>query len=202
MRITPNHITLARIGLIPVFVVALLNSIDSSQSTIIAFIVFAFAAATDGLDGWLARSRKQVTNLGIFLDPLADKLLVMAALVTLVQLNEVAAWVVVVILSREFAVTGLRLVAASEGIVISAQQLGKLKTVFQILMVLALIPPHSPQWLGDVLTWATVAITIISGFDYFWKGRDLLRDTTRVVEDDTDHTPGDAPATLPALTKR
>ena len=202
MRITPNQITLARIGLIPVFVVALLSRLDGSHGAIIAFIIFAFAAATDGLDGWLARSRKQVTNLGIFLDPLADKLLVMAALVTLVQLNEVAAWVVVVILSREFAVTGLRLVAASEGIVISAQKLGKLKTVIQIAMVLVLIPPSSPQWLGDVLTWATVAITIISGLDYFWKGRDLLRDTTRELEAEADIAPGDTPAPLPKLTKR
>jgi CDP-diacylglycerol---glycerol-3-phosphate 3-phosphatidyltransferase len=175
MRITPNGITLARIGLIPVVVAALLTRLDHDHGTIFAFVVFSVTALSDGLDGYLARRRGQVTTLGIFLDPLADKLLITAALVTLVDLGEVASWVVVLILSREFAVTGLRLIAASDGIVISAHWLGKLKTFAQIGMVLALIPKEAPPELGTGLTILALVLTVGSGIEYFWKGRDLLR---------------------------
>jgi len=174
-RITPNTITFIRIGLIPVFVAALLTRIEHDHGTTIAFAVFAVAALSDGLDGYLARTRNEITTLGIFLDPLADKLLVTAALVTLVQLEEIAAWIVVLILSREFAVTGLRLIAASEGVVISAHWLGKLKTTAQIALVLSLIPRDSPELLGTVLTVIAVFLTVASGAEYFWKGRQLLR---------------------------
>jgi CDP-diacylglycerol--glycerol-3-phosphate 3-phosphatidyltransferase len=176
MKITPNNITLARIGLIPVVVATLLTRIDHDHGTLLALGLFTLAALSDGLDGYLARSRGQVTTLGIFLDPLADKLLITAALVTLVQLEEIAAWVVVLILSREFAVTGLRLVAASRGEVISAHWLGKLKTVTQIALVLALIPRDAPAEIGTVLTWLAVVMTVASGVEYFWKARHLLRE--------------------------
>lgn len=180
MRITPNGITLARIGLIPVVVAALLTRVTHDHGTMLAFVLFAVAALSDGLDGYLARSRGQVTTLGIFLDPLADKLLITAALVTLVELREVSAWIVVLILSREFAVTGLRLVGANRGEVISAHWLGKLKTFAQIAMVLALIPKDAPPDVGTALTVLAVLLTVGSGLEYFWKGRDLLRDTTSV----------------------
>lgn len=176
MKITPNMITITRIALIPVFVAALLTRLDHSHGTMLAFVIFALTAATDGLDGYLARSRNQVTRLGIFLDPLADKLLVTSALVTLVQLDEIAAWVVVVIISREFAVTGLRLVASTAGDIVSASWLGKAKTTSQILLVLALIPLESPEQLGTILTVIAVVMTVWSGVDYFWKGRHHLRD--------------------------
>lgn len=175
-RISPNAITLSRILLIPAFVPALLAREDYEYGTSIAFGIFALLSFTDGLDGYVARSRGRVTRLGIFLDPLADKLLITAALVTLVQLREIDAWVVVLILSREFAVTGLRLIAASEGTVISAGRLGKLKTVSQIAMVLALIVPEAPDWLGLPLIVLVVVLTLVSGVEYFWNSRDVLRE--------------------------
>lgn len=175
-KVTPNAITIARIMLIPVFVAALLTRVDHDNGTILAFIVFSLAALTDGLDGYLARSRNQITVMGIFLDPLADKLLVTAALVTLVQLGEIGAWVALVIISREFAVTGLRLLAASNGDVISANRLGKLKTVSQIALIMALIPQEVPDEVGVVLTVIAVFFTLASGAEYFWAGRKHLRE--------------------------
>ncbi|MCW2973758.1 MAG: CDP-diacylglycerol--glycerol-3-phosphate 3-phosphatidyltransferase [Thermoleophilia bacterium] len=175
-RITPNMITFTRIALIPAFVPLLLVRDDYDLGTWIAFALFALLSLTDGLDGYVARSRNKVTRLGIFLDPLADKLLVTAALVTLVQLEEINAWVVVTILSREFAITGLRAIAASEGVVIAADWSGKIKTVLQIALVLVLIVPSAPDWLSVSLTVLTVAVTVGSGVEYFWKARDLLRD--------------------------
>ena len=174
-RISPNAITISRILLIPVFVPLLLARGTYEYSTEVAVAIFALLSATDGLDGYIARSRNKVSKLGIFLDPLADKLLVTAALVTLVQLEEVAAWVVVLIISREFAVTGLRLIAASEGQVIAAGKLGKLKTTSQIAMVLVLIATGSPTWLEVSIIWIAVIMTLASGIEYFWNGRDLLR---------------------------
>ncbi len=178
-KITPNAITFSRIALIPVFVPLLLVREEYQYGPEIAFALFALLSLTDGLDGYVARSRNQVTRLGIFLDPLADKLLVTAALVGLVELREIDAWVVVLILSREFAVTGLRLIASSEGVVIAAHWLGKLKTVSQIALVLALILPDTPAGVGTALTVVTVALTIGSGAEYFWKSRDLLREQPR-----------------------
>lgn len=175
-RISPNAVTFTRIALIPALVPLLLARQDYRFGSAIVFALFALLSLTDGLDGYLARSRNKVTRLGIFLDPLADKLLVTAALVTLVQLEEIDAWVVVLILSREFAVTGLRLVASGEEVVIAAHWLGKLKTVAQISLVLALIVPDAPDALGTVLTIVTVLLTIGSGAEYFWKARDLLRE--------------------------
>ncbi len=173
--ITPNMITFTRIALIPVFVAALLTRLDHDHGTITAFAVFALLSLTDGLDGYLARSRRMITTLGVFLDPLADKLLITAALVTLVQLQEISAWIVVLIISREFAVTGLRLIAASSGEVIAAGWLGKFKTVAQIGLVMALIPKDAPQLLGDALITLTVILTVASGIEYFWNGREHLR---------------------------
>lgn len=195
-RVTPNMITFSRIALIPAFVPLLLAREEYRYGSQIAFAVFALLSLTDGLDGYVARSRNKITRLGIFLDPLADKLLVTAALVTLVEMQEIAAWVVVVILSREFAVTGLRLIASSEGIVIAAHWLGKLKTVAQIALVLVLILPDTPGWLGTVLTVLTVALTIGSGAEYFWKARHLLREQPRTRHGDG---PDGAPSREPVV---
>lgn len=175
-RISPNTITFSRIALIPAFVPLLLAREEYSYGSSIAFAVFALLSFTDGLDGYVARSRNRITRLGIFLDPLADKLLITAALVSLVELDEIRAWVVVVILSREFAVTGLRLIAAGEGVVVSAHWLGKLKTVAQIALVLALIVPDTPTSVGTILTVVTVLLTVGSGAEYFWHARHLLRE--------------------------
>lgn len=175
-RITPNWITFFRIAFIPVLVAALLTRLEHDHGVIVAFAIFTVMAVSDGLDGYLARSRGAITTLGIFLDPLADKLLITAALVTLVQLGEIDAWVVLLIISREFAVTGLRLLAASRGDIVAANWLGKAKTAAQIALVLSLIPPNSPDWLGTAATWLAVVLTIGSGIEYFWNGREYLRE--------------------------
>ena len=169
----PNWLSVGRILLIPVFMVALLGALP--EGDLIAVIIFAVAAGTDKLDGYLARSRQETTTFGVFLDPLADKLLVSAALISLVELDRLAAWVAMVIIAREFAVTGLRQLAMEHGEVIPASMWGKLKTVFQVAMVLLLITiDGSPLWL-DVFVWLTTAITVVSGADYFFGFRALAQ---------------------------
>ena len=126
----PNVLTMLRIVAVPVIVVALLDETPNGDT--LAAVVFALAALTDGLDGYIARRRQQVTTFGKLMDPLADKLLIIAALVSLVSLDRLAAWVAMVIIAREFAVTGLRSVAAEQGVVISASWLGKVKTGLQV----------------------------------------------------------------------
>jgi CDP-diacylglycerol--glycerol-3-phosphate 3-phosphatidyltransferase len=162
----PNLLTVARILAVPVIVVALLDETPNGDT--LAAIVFALAAITDGLDGYIARSRGDVTTFGKLMDPLADKLLIVAALVSLVSLGRLAAWVAMVIIARELAVTGLRSVAAERGVVISASWLGKVKTLLQVAAVFALIIwDPSPTWV-DVLLYVAVAVTVISGADYFF----------------------------------
>jgi len=160
-----NVLTVLRILAVPVIVVALLDETPNGDT--LAAIVFALAAITDGLDGYIARSRGHVTKFGKLMDPLADKLLIVAALVSLVALDRLAAWVAMVIIARELAVTGLRSVAAEQGVVISASWLGKVKTTLQVVAVFALIAVESsPLWV-DLLVYAAVAMTLISGADYF-----------------------------------
>ena len=162
----PNVLTLLRILAVPVVVVALLGETPNGDA--LAAGVFALAALTDGLDGYFARSRDAVTTFGKLMDPIADKLLIAAALVSLVSLNRVAAWVAMVIIAREFAVTVMRAIAVERGIVISASWLGKVKTVLQIAAVFALIAANpAPAWV-DVLVYLAVAATVLSGVDYFF----------------------------------
>ncbi|HZG14626.1 MAG TPA: CDP-diacylglycerol--glycerol-3-phosphate 3-phosphatidyltransferase [Candidatus Bathyarchaeia archaeon] len=185
-----NRITLVRIFLVPVVMFFLLvrykfgtfeiGSIHMTYNELIAALVFILAASTDGLDGYIARKRKIVTNLGKFLDPLADKLLISAALISLVEMQRLEAWIAIVIISREFAVTGLRLVAAAEGQVIAASALGKLKTWIQIIAITALMIRNFPfETMGipfaDISIWAMVIITIYSGYDYFMKNRNVIQ---------------------------
>jgi CDP-diacylglycerol--glycerol-3-phosphate 3-phosphatidyltransferase len=162
----PNALTLLRILAVPVVVVALLGETPNGDA--LAAAVFALAAATDGLDGYLARSRDAVTTFGKLMDPLADKLLVTAALVSLVSLDRLEAWVAMVIIAREIAVTILRTIAAERGLVISASWLGKVKTVLQIAAIFALIAANpAPVWV-NVLVYVAVIATIVSGADYFF----------------------------------
>jgi CDP-diacylglycerol---glycerol-3-phosphate 3-phosphatidyltransferase len=162
----PNALTLLRILAVPVVVVALLGETPNGDA--LAAAVFALAAATDGLDGYFARSRGAVTTFGKLMDPLADKLLVTAALVSLVSLDRLEAWVAMVIIAREIAVTGLRAIAAERGIVIAASWLGKVKTVLQIAAVIALIATNpAPVWV-DILVYVALAVTVLSGADYFF----------------------------------
>jgi CDP-diacylglycerol---glycerol-3-phosphate 3-phosphatidyltransferase len=164
----PNVLTVIRILLVPVLVVALLEKTGGGDA--LAAVVFVTASVTDWFDGYLARSRNWVTNFGKLMDPIADKLLIVAALVALVSLNRLPAWVAMVIIAREFAVTVLRVaVGTQQGVVMSAGQFGKVKTAFQVAMVLALIICGRPVPLGvDLLVYVTVAITVLSGADYFF----------------------------------
>ncbi|MHB8171639.1 MAG: CDP-diacylglycerol--glycerol-3-phosphate 3-phosphatidyltransferase [Thermincolia bacterium] len=173
-----NSLTLVRIFLVPIFMIILFIKIPYGK--FIAAAVFILAASTDGLDGYIARKKNQVTRLGKFMDPLADKLLVSAALISLVELGEISAWIAVIIIGREFAVTGLRAIAAAEGIVISASHLGKYKTVSQIVAISAMFLENYPFSLweipfGQIAMGVALFFTIWSGVDYFWKARALLK---------------------------
>jgi CDP-diacylglycerol--glycerol-3-phosphate 3-phosphatidyltransferase len=163
----PNFLTVVRILLVPVLIVALLAK--SSGGDTLAAIVFVVASLTDAVDGYLARARNAITTFGKLMDPIADKLLIVAALVVLVSLARLQAWVAMVIIAREFAVTVLRAaVGAGQGTVISASVFGKAKTILQVAMVLALIAVHGrPAWL-DALIYLTVLVTVLSGADYFF----------------------------------
>jgi CDP-diacylglycerol---glycerol-3-phosphate 3-phosphatidyltransferase len=163
----PNVLTVIRILLVPVLIVALLEKTGGGD--LLAAIVFAVASLTDAIDGYLARSRNWVTTFGKLMDPIADKLLIVAALIALVSLNRLAAWVAMVIIAREFAVTVLRVaVGAQQGVVISANAFGKLKTAFQVLMVMLLIAVHPRTAVVDAVVYATVLVTVLSGADYFF----------------------------------
>lgn len=168
----PNLLTIFRIALIPVLVLLLLS--PSELSSILSVAVFSIASITDWLDGYLARKMNIVTNLGKFLDPIADKLLIAAALVMLVGLGRVPAWMVVVIIGREIAVTGLRSIASSEGIIIAASDLGKGKMILQISALIGLLLHYQYMGIdfhavGMMLLWIALALTAWSGFDYFNK---------------------------------
>jgi CDP-diacylglycerol--glycerol-3-phosphate 3-phosphatidyltransferase len=141
--------------------------------------VFAVASLTDAIDGYLARRRRSITTFGKLMDPLADKLLVIGALLTLVSLNRVAPWVAMVIIAREFAVTALRMAATQQGVVMGASTLGKLKTCAQVAMVMALIAVSGrPLWV-ELTVYVTVAITVLSGADYFFGLRRRLEEAKR-----------------------
>ncbi len=171
----PNLLTVLRILLVPVLVVALLSH-GGQTSDVLAAVVFAAASVTDALDGWLARTREQITTFGKLMDPVADKLLIIAALLSLVSLGRLAAWVAMVIVAREFAVTVARISARSEGVVIAANWWGKVKTGVQVLTIflLILLVP-SPTWI-DWLVYLMVAVTVVSGVDYFFGMRRLMRE--------------------------
>jgi CDP-diacylglycerol---glycerol-3-phosphate 3-phosphatidyltransferase len=164
-----NKLTMLRIILVPVFLFFL--AIKIKFGIYIATGVFIVAALTDTLDGYIARSRNQVTKFGKFMDPLADKLIVTAALISLVEMKKLSSWVVMIIIAREFAITGLRTLAASEGIIIAASKWGKAKTVLQIIAIIAVLMdiPYN-----QALIVIAVIITIVSGVDYFYKNRKVF----------------------------
>jgi CDP-diacylglycerol---glycerol-3-phosphate 3-phosphatidyltransferase len=172
----PNSITMFRILLIPVFMTFLLGAAPYGE--VLAALTFAVAAASDSLDGYFARRRRQTTVIGAFLDPLADKLLVTAALLALIELDKLSAWVAMVIIAREFAVSGLRMVAAADDVIIPASRWGKAKTVSQMTAIFVLIV--EPVWslagrtVGWYLVMVAVVLTVVSGADYFLKAREPL----------------------------
>jgi CDP-diacylglycerol--glycerol-3-phosphate 3-phosphatidyltransferase len=162
----PNVLTVLRIMLVPALVVALLG--NTPDGDVIAAVVFALASLTDFIDGYLARAREEVTTFGKLMDPLADKLLIVAALVALVSLHRLAAWVAMVIITRELAVTVLRLGATQAGVVMAASMFGKVKTCLQIALILTIIAVHGqPVWVSALL-YLTVLVTVLSGLDYFF----------------------------------
>jgi len=171
----PNILTVARILLVPVLVVALLGG--TRQGDIFAAVVFAVASATDFADGYLARSRRTVTTFGKLMDPLADKLLIVAALISLVSLHRLAAWVAMVIIARELAVTALRMGATQAGVVMGASPLGKLKTCAQIAAILALIATSGQPLWASLLVYLAVAVTVASGLDFFFGLRRRLQES-------------------------
>ncbi|MEE3362346.1 MAG: CDP-diacylglycerol--glycerol-3-phosphate 3-phosphatidyltransferase [Anaerovoracaceae bacterium] len=165
----PNKLTMIRICAIPVFIVVYLLGYN-----IAAAIIFILASATDALDGHIARSRDLVTNFGKLMDPLADKMLVTSAFILLVENGTVAGWMVIIIIARELAITGLRTVAASEGVVIAAGMTGKAKTVCQMIAVILLLLENWPfSYIGIpvdiIMLWAAVIMTVVSGTEYLVK---------------------------------
>lgn len=174
----PNLLTLLRILLVPVLVVALGTEAEGGSE--IAAAVFVLASLTDGLDGYIARSRQSITTFGKVMDPVADKLLIAAALLTLVSLDRVDAWVAMIVIAREFAVSGLRIAAGQQGVVIPASALGKLKTIVQSAAVLALIAVNDPDVLWvQILVYGMVLTTIVSGADYFLNFRRRIEELSR-----------------------
>ncbi len=187
MNTWANRVTIARMILIPVFIVVLLARLPN-WGPWLAALIFTALASTDAVDGYLARSRNEVTTFGKFIDPLADKLLVTAALVALVELGKIGAWIAIIIISREFIVSGLRMVSIAEGKVIAASGWGKAKTILQIAAIVGFIVKDSPvvaQYLGPAAdlafqyaAWAVMGaallLTVLSMFDYFYHARDIL----------------------------
>ena len=175
----PNKLTIMRVILIPFFVFFLLSPYFPAYGNYIAVAIFIVASRTDMLDGKIARKYNLVTNFGKFMDPLADKLLVCSAMICLIELDRLAAWIVIVIIAREFIISGFRLVASDNGVVIAASYWGKFKTTFQMLMVIVLILDiQMPffQILGTVLTYVALILTVVSLIDYIVKNKDVLKD--------------------------
>ena len=174
----PNKLTTLRVIMIPFFVVFMLADMGRTGDYI-ALALFCLASLTDFFDGYLARKNHLVTNFGKFMDPLADKLLVGSAAICLIEMGRIPAWVVVILISREFIISGFRLIAADNGVVIAASIWGKFKTVCQMFMTIALILHlDTPVWavVEQVLIWGSVALTIVSLVDYIYKNRHVLKD--------------------------
>lgn len=171
----PNKLTLARVIMIPFFVVFMLTGLGGSASKWIALAIFIVASLTDLLDGHIARKYNLVTNFGKFMDPLADKLLVCSAMICLVEMGKLPAWIVIIIISREFIISGFRLIASDNGRVIAASYWGKFKTTFQMLMICLMIADLAAiQILTDIVMWVALILTIVSLVDYLVKNRDVL----------------------------
>ncbi len=179
----PNKLTLFRVILIPFFVAILLIRPHDMTWRLAADFIFIIASLTDMLDGKIARKYNLVTNFGKFMDPLADKLLVSAAMICLVELKQMPSWVVIIIISREFIISGFRLIAATDGIVIAASYWGKFKTAFTMVMLIVMIAnfPHPFFHLaGDILMWISLALTVVSLVDYMAKNKNVLKDADEI----------------------
>lgn len=173
----PNKLTVARVILIPFFVFFLLFDPSNNVFKWIAFAIFIIASLTDMLDGKIARKYNLITDFGKFMDPLADKLLVCSAMIGLIELQRIPSWIVIVIIAREFVISGFRLIAADNGKVIAASYWGKFKTTFQMIMVILMIANLPIGWvqvLTQIIMWIALALTIISLIDYLAKNKDVM----------------------------
>lgn len=172
----PNKLTILRVIMVPFFVLFMLTDIGGDANKWIALVLFVIASLTDLLDGKIARKYNLVTNFGKFMDPLADKLLVCSAMICLIEMDKLAAWIVIVIISREFIISGFRLVASDNGVVIAASYWGKFKTVFQMAMIIVLIADLGGIFtmIGNILVWVALALTVISLVDYIVKNKQVL----------------------------
>ena len=172
----PNKLTVLRIIMVPFFVLFMLTDLGGDANKWIALILFCVASLTDLLDGKIARARNLVTNFGKFMDPLADKLLVCSAMICMIPLGKLSAWFVIIIIAREFIISGFRLVASDNGIVIAASYWGKFKTVSQMFMIILLIMDLGGVFdiLAQILVWVSLALTIISLVDYVAKNKQVL----------------------------
>lgn len=171
----PNKLTMIRICLVPVFVIFMMLPYGFAHW--VALVIFIGASLTDTADGYIARKYNLVTDFGKFMDPLADKLLVCSAMICLVNTGQIKAWIVIVIISREFIISGFRLIAVENGIVIAASWWGKIKTVVQMVMICALLIDASAKWfkvLEQILIWAALILTVVSLVDYLYKNRKVL----------------------------
>ena len=175
----PNKLTMFRVILIPFFVFFLLAPYFEGYGNYVAVAIFIVASLTDLLDGKIARKYNLVTNFGKFMDPLADKLLVCSAIICLIELGLLPAWIVIIIIAREFIISGFRLIASDNGVVIAASYWGKFKTTFQMLMVIVLLLNFDiPAFkiLGTVLIWIATILTVVSLIDYIIKNKDVLKE--------------------------
>ena len=175
----PNKLTVSRVIMVPFFVFFMLTDVGGAANKWIALALFCAASLTDMLDGKIARARNLVTNFGKFMDPLADKLLVCSAMICLIPSGDLEAWFVILIIAREFIISGFRLIAAEQKIVIAASYWGKFKTTFQMLMIIVLILDiHQAafQALGIILTYVSLALTVISLADYIYKNKDIIKE--------------------------
>jgi len=172
----PNKLTVLRVMMIPFFVVFMLTDLGGAYGKYIALVIFAAASLTDLLDGKIARKYNLVTNFGKFMDPLADKLLVCSAMICLVELERLAAWIVIVIIAREFIISGFRLVASDNGVVIAASYWGKFKTTFQMIMIILLILNLGGAFrtIEAIVTWIALILTVVSLMDYLVKNKGVL----------------------------
>ena len=172
----PNKLTVLRVIMVPFFVFFMLTGVGGAANKWIALIIFCVASLTDMLDGKIARARNLVTNFGKFMDPLADKLLVCSAMICMIPLGKLQAWFVIVIIAREFIISGFRLVAADNDIVIAASYWGKFKTVSQMIMIILLILHFDGIFviLEQIFIWLSLALTIISLITYIWQNRTVL----------------------------
>lgn len=175
----PNKLTIVRVCMIPFFVFFMMTDYLGAASKWIALAIFVIASLTDWLDGKIARKYNLVTNFGKFMDPLADKLLVCSALICFVELGYLPAWMIIIIISREFIISGFRLIAADNGIVIAASYWGKFKTVFQMLMIILLIADLPFMWMDTaelVVIYIALILTVVSLIDYLIKNKCVLKE--------------------------